>query len=313
MIIKPIEFKHYRITQWWGENFTYNWKRMYWVGWWIPAWQYHLWIDFTSRENMWGSVKPLPIRAWVDGKAEMVVHTGKWNLVIITGQEYMCEYMHLDSFEWSSREVKAGDVIWYTGDTGTYTTAPHLHLWVKRVKNGRVITTGWNYWYIDFTDLLADIPEKSFKDLRVWRGCKVRQIDYITWSDWKIAVNASAGYNVEKDTIVLTPRFFLFDIEHQEGILEHETAHRLWELRMSETEKQAWEEVSELHFKVRWRLVKKGKIFYKNSWVNDYAKTKVTEDFWETIEDCIRYPDKIYGDYRDVKREVAMKIFQRNL
>ena len=319
MIIKPIEPQHYRITQAFWENFKWNiWgvtKYMYWPWGWIPAWQYHLWIDFTSRENKWGTAKPLPIRAWVDWEAKFIQHTWKGNLVEITWKDYFIEYMHLDSFEWPSRIVKAWEIIWYTWNTGTYSTAPHLHMGVKRVKNGKIVS--WtNYGFIDFLDILKDapiLPERNFKQLRVWRGCKVRQIDYITWSNWEIAINASAGYNVEKDTIVLTPKFFTFDIDHQEWVLDHETGHRLWELRLSDEEKKSWTEVSELSFRVRYKLAKKWKLFYQNAYVNDYAKTKVTEDFWETIEDCIRYPDKEYWDYRDVKRHVAMRIFERNL
>lgn len=156
-ILHPIESQHRRVTQWFWENFKWKWKNMYGPGGWIPSWPSHMWIDFTSRENKFWSVKPLAIRAGIDWSLRAFKHNGMWNTIEINIDWYRVRYMHLDSFEGGDREVKQWEIIGYTGNTGTYTTAAHLHMDVK--KNGS---------YINFTDLLvSDIEKQSLFDIWV--------------------------------------------------------------------------------------------------------------------------------------------------
>lgn len=51
------------------------------------------------------------------------------------GFTWDCIYAHLDRYEGEAREVKVGDVIGYSGNTGR-STGPHLHLGIRKWKDG---------------------------------------------------------------------------------------------------------------------------------------------------------------------------------
>lgn len=68
-----------------------------------------------------------PLVAVVAGSATMKTNTLGGNVVSLTGVDGVrYYYAHLSSWEGSSRDVSAGEVIGYVGATGD-TTANHLH------------------------------------------------------------------------------------------------------------------------------------------------------------------------------------------
>lgn len=125
----------------------------------IKSWPHHLWIDYTSREKKFGAVKPLPIRAGVTGPVTFSTSNGLWNVAEIKIDNYILRYMHLDSFEWEDREVKQGEVIGYTGNTGAHSTAAHLHFDVK--EDGVIIDQ--TEWLIDDNEMEEQEPISLFE------------------------------------------------------------------------------------------------------------------------------------------------------
>lgn len=92
----------------------------------------------------------------------------------------------------------------------------------------------------------------------------------------------NAKYNRFSQIIVLYPHFFTLDKIRQASILEHEYWHHIWH-KMPILYKKIWEWIS------NWKLIKALNIMWitthtKNDYVNDYARTKITEDWSECIE-----------------------------
>jgi len=87
-----------------------------------------------------------------DGKiTELLVADGKG--IRLQGKEYSSIFYHLQEFHCSlNQEVKAGDFIALTDNTGRYTTAPHLHWGVKPI----------NGVYIDHRGFIEDLDISEF-------------------------------------------------------------------------------------------------------------------------------------------------------
>lgn len=87
----------------------------------------HFGIDISIAENQ-------PVKAAADGKvvfAEWTVQTG-YVIILQHNDGMISVYKHNSSLtKKQGEQVKAGEVIARTGDTGEYTTGPHLHfeLW----------------------------------------------------------------------------------------------------------------------------------------------------------------------------------------
>lgn len=75
------------------------------------------------------AAKGTPVLAVEDGYVSYL--TGRklgGNVAILETAKDRYSYSHLDGFEGEARNVKAGDVIGYVGNTGNaYDTPPHLH------------------------------------------------------------------------------------------------------------------------------------------------------------------------------------------
>lgn len=89
-------------------------------------------------------------------------------------------------------------------------------------------------------------------------------------------------YNKFSQIIVLYPNFFKLSKYRQTSILEHEYWHHIWH-KIPRLYRKIWEWIS------NWKLIKTLNIMWiitetENSYVSDYAKTKITEDWSECIE-----------------------------
>jgi murein DD-endopeptidase MepM/ murein hydrolase activator NlpD len=100
-----------------------------------------------AGHNGWDFVCPVgtPVRATHDGK---IVYCGldgaNGNLVTILGDGFKTLYGHLSVFKvQAGAEVKAGDIIALSGNTGA-STGPHLHFGVKPVVQGEQEWVWWN-------------------------------------------------------------------------------------------------------------------------------------------------------------------------
>ncbi len=85
----------------------------------------------------WGCPVGTPVFASHDGQARYLTERDKdGNLagfayhVKIYGPEVMTVYGHFSKFEGADREVKEGDLLGYSGNTG-FSTGPHLHFGVR--------------------------------------------------------------------------------------------------------------------------------------------------------------------------------------
>jgi len=137
------------ITQRFGKDFIWNLKaHPEWKGRWfykdIIGIDGHNGIDFEA---------PTGTRLYAphDGKiTEILNKDGKG--IRLKGKEYTSLFYHLS--EWVcelGQKVKAGDLIGLTGNTGRYTTAPHLHWGVK----------GLDKKYFDHVGLIENLSVKK--------------------------------------------------------------------------------------------------------------------------------------------------------
>lgn len=140
------------ITQNFGNDFRYNLSQHpEWKGKWfykeiigIPG---HNGIDFKAPNGG-------KLYAPHDGKiTELITYDG--NAIRLRGKEYESVFYHLKSFNCSlNQEVKEGDFIGLTDNTGLYTTAPHLHWGVRPIN--------WDKndpyrGYMDFRGFIEDL------------------------------------------------------------------------------------------------------------------------------------------------------------
>lgn len=149
------------ISQNYGEDFVWRsetpvgWKGRYLYRDILKLPKGHNGIDFTA-----------PIASCVyapfDGKITRLDKTDAWGMWL-TGEKLEFVGLHLSKFIASlNQEVKKGDLIALTGNTGMATTAPHLHGGV-RLKNWQ--EDGMR-GYFDFRDLIEnlDVEELPYKD-----------------------------------------------------------------------------------------------------------------------------------------------------
>lgn len=290
-IYHPIEPKHRRVTQAFWENFQWEWKTMYWKWGHIPSWRYHLWIDYSSKENKWGSVKPLPIRAWIDWELVLKKTSTKGNEATITWNGWLCNYLHLHSFEWENRYVTAWEIIGYTGNTGTYTTAAHLHMGVSRTyANGSRIKDWLDLWWIDFYNLLTDdlyeVRVATFRKDINWIKIEHKPQPSKKTRNW--------WYNPYTRTITLYPHFFTHSLTHQEWILWHEWTHSVYfdlpwnnilKNKQNTSIAKLWDDISKFDTKLVKRINRLAKTNYReNEYITEYAKKAPSEDLSEMIE-----------------------------
>jgi len=103
-----------------------------------PAWWYlggrHKGIDIRTRDKQHPDGIGTPIYAVADGIWEKASYDKKMgNTVILRHDKYQTIYGHLSKMTYVEGyiKVKAGDIIGYSGNTGTYCFGPHLHFEVK--------------------------------------------------------------------------------------------------------------------------------------------------------------------------------------
>lgn len=328
MILYPTEERHRRITQIYWDNSIQkiNWRTapLYWPWGHIPSWRHHLWVDFTSKENKYGKVIAIPIRAWVDGRVVFSRSAGKWNVAQITWSKYFIEYIHLSKFEGINRTVKAWDIIWYTGNTWTFTTAAHLHMWVRKVIGWIPFKWDIDNGWIDFTSLLTDTLTKTKQELR----SEYNVPDRIHWVKVNISLvpkkdstRATATYFSDFNVIVVYPNWFTLDKIKRDAILRHELGHKVLRKDFSAQILRLWKLTSEWDPRLI-RLVneKLGTNYSENAWVSSYARTNYSEDFSETLEESyikkMKWDKSKYNSFADFKillAEALMDKYTKNI
>lgn len=83
---------------------------------------------------------------------------------------------------------------------------------------------------------------------------------------------------------IFYPHFWTFSEKKRNAIKEHEYAHYIYFENMTDKERKAWENMSNLPTWARLKHFVRTWIWYKNGYVNEYAKKKETEDFAECWE-----------------------------
>ena len=90
--------------------------------------KHHLGVDYRSATGT-------PLYAPFDGyimSQTKGVQGGNTILYKPSGQDVVMRFMHLFKFATKGGKVKKGDIIAYTGNTGAFTTSPHLHLDISK-------------------------------------------------------------------------------------------------------------------------------------------------------------------------------------
>jgi len=265
---------------------------MYWVWGHIPAWRYHLGIDYSSREFGNWEVKPLPIRAGIDGELTFKNTRTKWKEASIIWNGWLCNYLHLEKFEWENRYVTAWEIIGYVWNTWTYTTAPHLHMgvsrtyaWWARVKDGL------DLWWVNFENMLTDdallVRKSSMQKTYKWVRVRLMNRDFkrVIWY-----------YDEKSQEIRLYDRFFTKSIQRQSEILEHEYAHYIYFSVMTQNERDFWVMISEFNLKLVGVINDRAKTNYQeNEYINEELGDAMnkqdripSEDFAECVEYLFR-------------------------
>ena len=105
--------------------------------------EFHIGVD-------WGMPIGSKLYAFADGvvRSAMVTSNGSLEVTVDTGvmdngQSYTYSYHHMNGFEVSAgQEVKAGDLIGYSGNTGR-STGPHLHFDIFDNTTGQYVDPQW--------------------------------------------------------------------------------------------------------------------------------------------------------------------------
>lgn len=119
--------KNIDITQPFGENYVDFYKSMGLIG--------HNGIDYWARigTNLFAAHSGVVVTAGTDGDGGKCIEI----LSNKTGDGYKTIYYHLNSIYVNvGDKVTTGQLIGQTGNTGKYTTGPHLHFGLKITKNG---------------------------------------------------------------------------------------------------------------------------------------------------------------------------------
>ena len=155
-IANAVTKKYIPITQEFGKDFIWNLNtNPEWKGRWfykdiigIPG---HNGIDFVAPNGT-------RLHAPHDGKiTELMVGDGKG--IRLEGKEYSSIFYHLKEFHCSlNQEVKQGDFLALTDNTGRYTTAPHLHWGVRPINYVEDAYRG----YMNFRGFIEDLTIYKF-------------------------------------------------------------------------------------------------------------------------------------------------------
>lgn len=87
------------------------------------------------------------------------------------GFTYDCIYAHLDRYEGQPREVKEGEIIGYTDNTG-FSTGDHLHFGMRKLLNGAVVDYNNGYFgYFDPTPFFR--KEQMARRFYIKDGAKI--------------------------------------------------------------------------------------------------------------------------------------------
>lgn len=151
-----LPLKDIYVTQLFGLNYLDFYKKLGMVG--------HNGIDFRAKigASLYACHSGIVVVAGIDGGGGKCVE-------IITDKEgdgYKTIYYHLSKIIIKvGDEVKAGRRIGHTGNTGKYTTGPHLHLGLKRTING--VTQNKNNGYRGAIDPSPYLP-KNWDKSNAW-------------------------------------------------------------------------------------------------------------------------------------------------
>jgi len=146
-LLQPVDPKKYAITQWFGTprpDVAWMYKELQVIG--------HNGIDFACPMKT-------PIYAANDGVATTKVSSdGAWSITIVNS-EVKTFYTHLSKFLITDgQQVKAGDKIALSGNSGKYTTGPHLHFGTYLMKDGKI--DNYNNGYFGAVDPAPFIAKK---------------------------------------------------------------------------------------------------------------------------------------------------------
>ncbi len=147
-----------------------------------------------------------------------------------------------------------------------------------------------------------------YKNLSEYKGVKV-----VRKKEKQNKPHVNGSYSKARQTITLYDRFFNLDLIIQESILEHEYSHHIWH-KMPKLYQKIWALIS------NWRLINILNVMWiteysKNAYVTDYAKTKITEDWAESIETLFilnnkkEYKGKSFRTFADFKMKTAKAMY----
>lgn len=110
--------------------------------------QYYQTIGLKAHNGIdWGCPIGTPVYATHDGIITFAEIDSTMSLTVsIDAPDLRTMYCHLSNILVSQyQKVKAGDVIGLSGNTGRYTTGPHLHFGVKKIQNGQELEPNNGY------------------------------------------------------------------------------------------------------------------------------------------------------------------------
>jgi len=212
MILSPVNLLTYSVSQWYGKPKTAQ----------LEGWYKELGITDGKGNPIHNGTDfscptGTPLVASIDGRFESYTSSDGALIAHIWGKDIRCTYIHLDKvYIKNGTQVRAGEVIGESGNSGRYSTNPHLHYAVyelsvsgqiknfnngshgsvdpapylaKRLSNGSLVKTiseakvymiqnGVKWWIKD---------EKTFEE---WFGIKVgkaviEEIDLITYNFYR--------------------------------------------------------------------------------------------------------------------------------
>lgn len=192
-ILPPVNLLTYQVSQWFGENLEKTKKFYEMLG--IDG---HNGLDFACPVGT-------PIAAVFTGKVKIYNSVSGGNSILLYGNGFRAFYCHLESFICRNGEVvQAGETIATSGNTGAYTTGPHLHFGLYKTNKNDVVLkqkNGYNgaidpapYLAVKFEDgtLVKTVSEP--KVYLIQNGVKWWIKDEKTFEKW-------FGYKVKKAEI----------------------------------------------------------------------------------------------------------------
>lgn len=153
IIYRPVKWernKDRRLTQSYGNNFKYKWKRMYWEI--VKARDSHKWLDYW----MWKPWQTWPCYSCWDWEVTFAWWKDwRWNCVYITQWDYEVVYAHLTSITCKIWAIKSFDEVGIIWNTGNWDWWIHLHFWLRKVwwqwEDPTLYISNWEYPIIDIS------------------------------------------------------------------------------------------------------------------------------------------------------------------